>query len=514
MSSGLRLLAVVACLGLAGLSAPAAADRAEIDYAFMPVPRGEDVRPMPKYRFGFGDPARWPGPLRWRYNGAGAPSPFADPEVAVAHLRRAFDGWGASAASPTSTRARRRRLRIGGRSSTAASVPTTRTWSGGARSSGQTTGVTYTWYTPGADLADLVDADVILSPTMVTNASSMERTARHEWGHALGLAHSDRDGVLMSGPPETAYNNLADARATTTGGAADASTGPRRPGRTVTRARSHRRWISGSCRSASCPPPREVALRNDGNGRAVDRRARDRLARSRGERRVRAGDSACVRVKLRDAACGGRHPERREDDFAQPRNERRTLPGGGPLRGFGEPWAGGGRPGRVFPRGIRALLRHCAAQRDRNPRRRLIARMVTDREDDARVGDAPRRELAGLSLLLHALRPEELALLHGLPRRVRRREGATPTGASRARSSTWRCRTRRARARPARSPSIACTTTVRAEHPTIASPPMPRSARAMLAQGWQRGRRGPGRHDVRALRGALRPRASARTREP
>lgn len=208
MSSGLRLVAAVAFLGLAGLSAVAAADQAEIDYAFMPVPRGEDVRPMPKYRFGFGSPARWPGPLRWRYNGAGAPTPFADPDVAVAHLRRAFDGWSAFCGithvyEGETTTPPNRRTTIDGRQR-----PDYENVVGWGALSGQTTGLTYTWYTPGADLLDLVDADVILSPTMVTNALSMERTARHEWGHALGLAHSDQPGMLMSGPPETAYNTV------------------------------------------------------------------------------------------------------------------------------------------------------------------------------------------------------------------------------------------------------------------------------------------------------------------
>ena len=48
------------------------------DFEFLRVPRSasETLRPAPKYQFMYGVPGRWPGPVRWRYNHANAPSPF------------------------------------------------------------------------------------------------------------------------------------------------------------------------------------------------------------------------------------------------------------------------------------------------------------------------------------------------------------------------------------------------------------------------------------------------------
>jgi hypothetical protein len=55
----------------------------------------------------------------------------------------------------------------------------------------------------------LVDGDIILSPAQVTSNLQMDRVAMHEWGHLLGLAHSNMNQTAMSGPPYSTYSNLA-----------------------------------------------------------------------------------------------------------------------------------------------------------------------------------------------------------------------------------------------------------------------------------------------------------------
>lgn len=53
----------------------------------------------------------------------------------------------------------------------------------------------------------LEDADVALNPSL--DAASLYTLMAHEWGHALGLTHSDVAGALMSGPPLTSYTGLS-----------------------------------------------------------------------------------------------------------------------------------------------------------------------------------------------------------------------------------------------------------------------------------------------------------------
>lgn len=200
------LVSFVGALLVALAATPALADRAEVDYAFIPLPAAgaELAQPLPKYNFMFGDPARWPGPLRWRYNPANAPSAFSDPDATASHIARTLDTWARSCGVThayegiTATPPNRR---LGNQ-------PDFENVVGWGTLEGQTAGVTYAWYVPSPGVRELVDTDVILSPDRVTGPNSMERTAKHEWGHALGLGHSDRAGMLMSGPPDTAYNNL------------------------------------------------------------------------------------------------------------------------------------------------------------------------------------------------------------------------------------------------------------------------------------------------------------------
>ena len=120
----------------------------------------------------------------------------------------------------------------------------------------------------------------------------MDRVAVHEWGHLLGLAHSDVNGTVMSGPAYSDLQQPEHAAPTTTCAAAAASTGPPPGSRPATCAR-----CPASSRSAAVPTGDDVGrealtLTNDGNASltlqaatsSTRRLRRDRLRRRHGAR--------------------------------------------------------------------------------------------------------------------------------------------------------------------------------------------------------------------------------------
>ncbi len=378
---------------------------------------------MPKYRFGFGSPGtRWPGPLRWRYNGAGAPTPFADtgcrggpPASRVRRVERLLRNHprlrGRNDDAPN------RRTTIDGRQR-----PDYENVVGWGALSGQTTGLTYTWYTPGADLLDLVDADVILSPTMVTNdvvhgahgaprvgprpRPRALRSARHadEWSAGDCLQHRAGAGLRRLARLPMPLR----ARA-----------GP--AGRLLVLARIVGGF--GLVPIGELSASREVALRNDGNGMLWIEE------RGIGSREVVAnegcapGTAATSRGNVRDAACGGRHRKWREDDSLS------LETSDGPYRVAIRYGKASASPGPVvadlveyFHAGFAHYFvtrcptrsRSSTAARCRDglgPGRRCARGRPRSRQARRRAASSPR------------VRSQELALLHGLPRRVRGREG-------------------------------------------------------------------------------------------
>jgi hypothetical protein len=53
--------------------------------------------------------------------------------------------------------------------------------------------------------AFISSVDIQLDPLKVFSAQQVRELVRHELGHAIGVAHSDIEGSVMSGPPFTSY---------------------------------------------------------------------------------------------------------------------------------------------------------------------------------------------------------------------------------------------------------------------------------------------------------------------
>ena len=160
--------------------------------------------PDPKFLYTFDEPVRWPGTILWKYNPSGAPAGFADTATTVARLTAALAKWSAVCAVSHSYQG----TTTAAPNNTPGGQPDLANVVGWAPLQGNTAGVTWTWYSAPGGAPRLIDGDIILSPTLVTTNGQMDRVAVHEWGHLVGLAHSDMNQAAMSGPPYSSYNNL------------------------------------------------------------------------------------------------------------------------------------------------------------------------------------------------------------------------------------------------------------------------------------------------------------------
>ena len=184
------------------------------DYVLSPTPQAARVQTpgsVSKFKFMFGAPAKWPGVMHWHYNHTSAPAQFSQTKdsviqqiiaesakwSAVCGIQIAYDGE--TDATPKTL---------------AAGAPDGISVLGWQKPDMGISGATYVWYESyGPNDRTLVDADIMLDPAYVTTPAQLSQTMAHEWGHAIGLAHSSVERTVMSGPPDTTYTNYTDLTA-------------------------------------------------------------------------------------------------------------------------------------------------------------------------------------------------------------------------------------------------------------------------------------------------------------
>jgi hypothetical protein len=192
------------------LSAPTHAAQESADYASQRgVGRAADARrrAVSKFKYMFGAPARWPGAMHWSYNHANAPAQLSGAKDAVIQqsitqsskwsaacgIQFVYDGE--TAAVPK----------------TLAGGPDGISVVGWQKPDMGVSGATYSWWqSNNSGAMTLVDSDMMIDPNYVTTTAQLTTTVVHEWGHAIGLAHSNVERTLMSGPPDSSYTNYTD----------------------------------------------------------------------------------------------------------------------------------------------------------------------------------------------------------------------------------------------------------------------------------------------------------------
>ena len=169
-------------------------------------------RKTAQYELMYTSPATWPGAMHWRYNHANAPAQWSGNKAAAIQLiAEASAKWtaacgvsfvydGETTTAPYSTLATGEvdRLNVVG-------------WQA---LDGGIYGATYwSFDSIGPGRFAIIDSDTVLSPSFVGSTAQLTRTMVHEWGHAIGLGHSNVSDSVMSGPPDTSYANLEDLTA-------------------------------------------------------------------------------------------------------------------------------------------------------------------------------------------------------------------------------------------------------------------------------------------------------------
>jgi hypothetical protein len=165
---------------------------------------------QPKFRFVYDPIAAWPSTLFWSYNPAGAPAQFTNASVVATAMQTAISKWraacniDASYAGTTSVDPEHAVL-----DSENGPQPDQINVVGWRATPSGIAGYTVGYSQPAASGEwPIIDADVVVDPTKLPDAGTLERLLVHEFGHVIGLNHSQFDATLMSGPPYSTYNTL------------------------------------------------------------------------------------------------------------------------------------------------------------------------------------------------------------------------------------------------------------------------------------------------------------------
>ena len=172
------------------------------DYFPQRIPRPVVIPPgraVPQHAYLGDSPASWARPMHWRYNNTDAPGDLgAVPEATIQQISDAAAAWTAvcgvqivfdGTTTSNSPGILDQANVIGWRVPASGVMAETLFW---------------TELSPQGDDV-IVDADIMLSPTTITDSQLLASVITHEWGHVIGLGHSPASDTLMSGPPDSAY---------------------------------------------------------------------------------------------------------------------------------------------------------------------------------------------------------------------------------------------------------------------------------------------------------------------
>ncbi len=174
------------------------------------IPLGNGSPLAPKYLYLFSSSARWKGVLHWKYNHANAPQPLAaDKAGVIAQLQRSFDKWTSQCGltylyDGETTTPPNNLVTPQGVNPQPDGVSVV----GWGQLDPTLGGWTYAWYVQNGSEREIFEADITLSVNNVASLPDVDRLMTHEWGHALGLDHSNTEAAIMAGPPHTQYNAL------------------------------------------------------------------------------------------------------------------------------------------------------------------------------------------------------------------------------------------------------------------------------------------------------------------